>query len=380
MITSTRLSNRWMGRSKQRPFAGKPVSVVSARPSGWASFPLAFRSPATFPRRIPSLARRIILLFFVDVGFSHLMKLASGRGPRNRVGRTHPTYGRRPWPNAKKDGCLPLFSLGESGRPKDLRSNGFNIAFRFGVEQADKLRACDDIKHSLTNSACRVHTPIKLVSWGRVSKLCRSYSVDGRDWALFKSDHEAAYKRLPIDPGDQSYAIIALRRQASGKWNGFRPTGLMFGIVAGVLHYDVFSRLITDIFNRLFGIPPICFFGDFAALTHRLLATKGMSVISRFCSLIGAKLKGDKSDVGPDVAFLGLLSSFPSKGNGSVLSISLPGGKRKARSTLIRPYFTQNRLSYQELEKLIGRLSFSQTLLFGEFARTQPRPPLREAS
>ena len=37
-------------------------------------------------------------------------------------------------------------------------------------------------------------------------------------------------------------------------------------------------------------------------------------------------------------------------------------------------YLTQNKIAFQELGKLIGRMSFSQTMLFGEFARTQLRP------
>ena len=143
------------------------------------------------------------------------------------------------------------FLLGESGRPKDIHSDGFNIAFRFGAEQADKLRACDDLRRSLTNSACRVHTTVKLVSWGHVSQLRRSYARDGRDWALFKADHESDYNQLPLGPADQSYDIISLRNPATGKWHGFRARTLMFGSVAAVLHYNVFSRLITAIFNRL---------------------------------------------------------------------------------------------------------------------------------
>ena len=86
-------------------------------------------------------------------------------------------------------------------------------------------------------------------------------------------------------------------------------------------------------------------------------------------------MKDDKSEVGPAIASQGLLGSYPSKENGSVLSICLPDEKRKAWSALIRSYLAQNRLSYQELEKLIGRLSFSQTLLFGKLAITQI-PPL----
>ena len=87
--------------------------------------------------------------------------------------------------------------LADSGRPADLPSGGYNIAFRFGAERAGKLRACDDLMNSLTNKSCGVHTPIKLVSWDHVAHLCRHFAADGRDWAMFKADHAAAYKQPP---------------------------------------------------------------------------------------------------------------------------------------------------------------------------------------
>lgn len=74
--------------------------------------------------------------------------------------------------------------LAESGKPADMRSGGFDVACTFGVEQADQLRACDDLKQSLTNTACRAHTPIKLASRDHSPQLRRTFAADGRDWAL----------------------------------------------------------------------------------------------------------------------------------------------------------------------------------------------------
>ena len=93
--------------------------------------------------------------------------------------------------------------LADSGRPADLPSGGYNIAFRFGVEQAGKLRACDDLQHILANNDCGVHTPVKLVFWDHVSQMCHHFAADGRNWAMFNSDHEAANKQFPSTPHDQ---------------------------------------------------------------------------------------------------------------------------------------------------------------------------------
>ena len=239
------------------------------------------------------------------------------------------------------------------GRPADLPAGGYNVAFRLGVEQAEKLRACDDLKHGLANQACRVHTPIKLVSWDHLSQLCRTFAKGGRDWALFKADHEAAYNTLPLGPADQLYSIVALRHPTSGIWYGFRSRTLFFGSVAAVIHYNVFPRLITAIFNKTFGIPLICFFDDFAALLPRLLARKGLAVFAGFCESSGIRLKSAKSELGPESTFLGLQGTYPAKMTDFVLQICLPAEKKKkARPALILSYLAQGRISYQELEKL----------------------------
>ena len=122
------------------------------------------------------------------------------------------------------------------------------------------------------------------------------------------------------------------------------------------------------------GIPLICLVDDFSALMPRLLASKAMAAFSRFCETVGITLKAGKSEVGTRVAFLGIQGWFPTAGNRYALHIPLPGGKRKARAALLADYIARRSISHQELAKLIDRLSFSQTLLFGEFARTQLRP------
>ena len=268
----------------------------------------------------------------------------------------------------------PPVELREDGRPAGLPAGQYNIAFRFGVEQAAKLRACDDLRHSLTNSACSVLTPIQLVSWDHLAQLCRRSCGKSRDWARAKAVHEASYKQLPLRPKDQAGAIIALRRPVAGKWFGFASRTLAFGATAAVLHYNVFSRLVTALVNRLSGIPLICFFDDFAALIPRLLSNKAMAVFSRFCETAGITHKPGKSEVGREITFLGLLGWFPTAANNYTTHISLPEEKRKARSALLADFISKCSLSHQALGKLIGRLFFSQTLIFGKFARTQLRP------
>ena len=148
----------------------------------------------------------------------------------------------------------------------------------------------------------------------------------------------------------------------------------MFGASDAVLHYNVFPMLVTALVNRMFCIPLICFFDDFAALAPHLLGTKALQVFTTFCSLLGIRLKEGKSEIGPRVTFIGLSGCFPGRHNGYTLHISVPDEKREARAALLRDYLRKGCIPHHELGKLIGRRSFSQTLLFGKFPRTQRLP------
>ena len=73
------------------------------------------------------------------------------------------------------------------------------------------------------------------------------------DWVMFKEDHNASYKQLPIDPAELSAAIIALRHPVVHRWYGFVTRTLIFWSVADVLHYNVLPRLLVALVNRYLG-------------------------------------------------------------------------------------------------------------------------------
>ena len=54
---------------------------------------------------------------------------------------------------AQKGWLLPPAELAPDGRPRLWRSGEFNIAFRLGVLQQDKLPACDDLEQWMANLA-----------------------------------------------------------------------------------------------------------------------------------------------------------------------------------------------------------------------------------
>ena len=149
-----------------------------------------------------------------------------------------------------------------------------NIAFRLGVEQADKLRGCDDLKDSLNNTACAVRTPITLPGWDHIAAATRILAGCKCAWSFGKVDHKAAYKALPIKPGDAKYAIIALWGPKRKIWCGFRTRTQLFGSAAAVLHYNSLSRIIASLSSFAYSISPHWDISMISGSLFALLLTK----------------------------------------------------------------------------------------------------------
>ena len=264
----------------------------------------------------------------------------------------------------------PPVLIGSTAAPT---ASPINYAFRFGVEKGSKLRACGDLEHPLTNLSCIVCAPVKLVSCGQVAELRRLSASSKGDWQFPKADHEAAYKQLPLKWGNSRMKVMMLRRPTAGYRYSIRSRAMLFGAVAAVLHYNVFIIIAAELITKISSIQIISFFYDFGALAPGPLAREALAAFNSFCELLCIRLKHEKEDVGPHVNFLGLRGFFPCASNSWKLQISPPTEKAEARPAFVRSFRLRGSIHAMELECLIGRLCFSQTCLFGKFARTQMR-------
>ena len=269
----------------------------------------------------------------------------------------------------------PPSLLNDDGQLADGSTSSLNISFRFAVSQSSKVRACDDLKDSLTNRLCSVETPIKLPDWdllGAMSLLISSSSK--KNWVLVKADDTSAYKNLPLRPSDSFLTAIALWNSAQKAWFAFLPRTLLFGATAAVLHYNVFSRILAAILNRLFGIPLISFYDDLGTPMIEELAPEALSLIIEVSRLLGVILNQKKCDLGNPLSFLGLLASFPQSPNDWKMSLCLTQEKIQKWSSQIEDFLSAGKISFADLQKLIGKLSFAQSTVFGKCARAFIRP------
>ena len=124
-----------------------------------------------------------------------------------------------------------------------------------------------------------------LASWGHVAEVCRKASSSTFGWEFLKADHEAAYKQPPLQGEHAQLAVIALKNPSDKRWYGFFSRTMVFGAVAAVLHYNVFSRIVAELVNHYLGIPLLSFFDDFGALTPICLTSHSFADIYVFLHL-----------------------------------------------------------------------------------------------
>ena len=104
------------------------------------------------------------------------------------------------------------------------------------------------------------------------------------------------------------------------------------------------------------------------------LSKPGLSTFNSFCNKLATLLKMDKRKVAKALTFLGLFGEFPNRDNDDLLRISLTFEKEIRRVGIINTQIATGQILHTELDKLIGRLSFSRTAIFGRFGRAISRP------
>ena len=117
------------------------------------------------------------------------------------------------------------------------------------------------------------------------------------------------------------------------------------------------------------GIPMVGYIDDFWAICRSDLLDDAGLAFRSLCRALGVALKPGKADAGNAIDFIGLFGGSPSPANDYQLRISLPHGEARRRAVLIDETFKNGPIQLSTLGKLIGKISFSQTSLFGELSR-----------
>ena len=204
--------------------------------------------------------------------------------------------------------------------------------------QAGEIRAFDDLRHSLTNKGVRVSSPNTLPTWDIIAQQGYAIADQPRDWGIGVNDQESAYKHHPVRPEHADLDAVALRSPADGKLYGFTPRTQLFGSVASVMHYNIFSRVLVVIVNRALGIPAVCYVDDYAFLDPLSLGVASMGAFHQLTDLIAIKIEKRKCKFAQTNNYLGVEGDMPSRAKGMQLSVRLPAEKAKKWTQLVADF------------------------------------------
>ena len=188
------------------------------------------------------------------------------------------------------------FDFNEDGPVRGEEKALHNIAFRFAVIQPENVRAIDDCKHARINEFCKIRTPISLPSWDHVAECTRMISSANREWGCAVADQHAAYKCEPLMPKHINLRIIAIWNPKSQRYFAFKPPTQLFGSADSVLNYNILSRILAPLANRVFAIPVLGYFGDFGFIVPWDVGNIALSTFEEFCAIAGIRMNSENPD------------------------------------------------------------------------------------
>ena len=191
------------------------------------------------------------------------------------------------------------------------------------------------------------------------------------------NDRESAYKHHPPQTERADLAAVSLPLPADGRIYGCAPLTQIFGSGESVGHYNMFSRIMVTITNKVLGIP-VWYVGDFAYLSPLSIGPAAMQAFHQMADIVGVRMKKAKCSLGQTNTFLGVDGSMPETANNILLPARLPDGKSAKWAESIQDFPTSDATERAWMDKIVGRLSFTQSLVFGRFARTLMRPLYRK--
>jgi hypothetical protein len=271
----------------------------------------------------------------------------------------------------------------------------FVVSRRFGLEQADKVRAIDDMSESLVNSAYGSSYKLDLPGIDGISTAARTWleSIsDDRgvqftlsDGTVLKGrlhhsltlsdarslrgrtlDLDAAYKQLLTAKSSLWCAVLAVE-DLQGCKRLFKSNVIPFGASASVYGFNKLARAIYTIGVRLFGLVWNNYYDDYPQLDIAASGDDAQVTAEALFDLLGWRVSMKESKRVPmsdTFEALGVTFDFTASEDGVVMVRNKPSRILQICSELDR-ILHSGCLSISEATSLRGKLQFAETHTFG---------------
>ncbi len=252
-----------------------------------------------------------------------------------------------------------------------LGTDEFTIMRRFGVDQVDKIRPCDDALRAHINAGTIMKHKIHLytiedflaAAWRALPPASGKFTTGIKGW---KRDHKSAYRQVPMNPEHYKFCVFAVWDKGKGKPTLFIHKKLPFGFVTAVIYYNRIAQAICSLARKLLRIPVMNFYDDFFAVEREENAESGFKYFGLLNAILGFEIKREK-DILPTqcLPLLGHsveISTVPFK-------VSCTENRLEKIRALCERYLASRRISTQGAQQLAGKSIFCCSALFGKIGR-----------
>ena len=249
----------------------------------------------------------------------------------------------------------------------------FVVSRRFGVEQSDKVRECDDCFRSNLNRGTRINRRLKLSGVDNLFWAAGLATESSGPGCLFwKRDHKKSYRQVPVHPADWPLLVVVFWDARRQRPAFFFHKKLPFGAVAAVYAYNRVANALIHIARAVLNLPVDNYFDDFWGVGGTLIAARrGFDWFGRLNNFLGLTLKEEKD--------------FLPASTGVLLGVSVSIGsfpflmcvdEDRARRLLVElDRVCQNgAISPAEAGSLAGKLQFAASAFYGRVGRAAIAP------
>ena len=279
---------------------------------------------------------------------------------------------------------------------EEVYPQGWSPCRRFSVMQG-KLRPIDDFSESGVNSCFGCFERVSLKALDELCWVCLQVfrcalgsgwvrfvlsdgtSLEGRlhkVWAdreklrpLTKTyDLRAAYKQLPLHPGEKPKAVLILKNPTDDRVYAFPCNTLPFGSSASVMHFNRVSLLLQRILWEV-GVVAACYYDDYPTMAPAMLSGGTDNAVHSVMDLLGFTLSRDKEQPFSSASeMLGVVldTSDPSFGH---VCVSNKQERAAAMCETLAGVLRDRKVLVREVPSLLGRLQFLESQMLGRTGR-----------
>ena len=192
-------------------------------------------------------------------------------------------------------------------------------------------------------------------------------------------DMADAYRHVPC--ATPQYTVFSLWSSELGRAVFFTLPGFNFGLASAVPQFNRLPELFTAVARTLLHVVCCHYFDDFNVTEPVWAATSGQRVLGELLRVIGFPFSAAKHiSVGPEVVFLGVVSSFEKFEELGLVAMSVKPARIEKLVQGFDEVLERGTLSCAQAARMAGKLGFTMCWAFGRFGRAPMQPLHARAS